>query len=123
VPAAAAAAPTRRERATTPHTGATAVEKDGTVTIAAATHGGLAYTATRATASAGSITFTMRNASGIEHNLAIQRGAKWTVLGATDTTSSGTDSISLELKPGSYTFFCQVNDHRAAGMSGTLTVQ
>ena len=65
----------------------------------------------------------MTNASGIEHNLAIQRGAKWTVLGATDTTSSGTDSITLKLKPCSYTFFCQVDDHCAAGMWGTLTVQ
>jgi uncharacterized cupredoxin-like copper-binding protein len=29
----------------------------------------------------------------------------------------------VNLKAGTYTFYCQVPGHRAAGMSGTLTVK
>ena len=67
----------------------------------------------------------MTNASGVDHNLAIQEGtgASGPILGATTISSSGTHSITLNLKPGTYTFFCQVPGHRAAGMFGTLTVK
>jgi uncharacterized cupredoxin-like copper-binding protein len=30
--------------------------------------------------------------------------------------------VSLTLKPGTYTFYCPVAGHRAAGMEGTLEV-
>jgi uncharacterized cupredoxin-like copper-binding protein len=36
------------------------------------------------------------------------------------------DSTTLDLtdvKPGTYTFYCSVDAHKAAGMEGTLTVQ
>jgi uncharacterized cupredoxin-like copper-binding protein len=45
------------------------------------------------------------------------------VLAASSFISKGTTSITLNLKPGTYTFFCQVPGHRAAGMFGTLTVK
>jgi uncharacterized cupredoxin-like copper-binding protein len=44
-------------------------------------------------------------------------------VGSTPISASGTHSITVNLKPGTYTFFCQVPGHRAAGMSGTLTVK
>ncbi|MBW3577042.1 MAG: cupredoxin domain-containing protein [Actinobacteria bacterium] len=33
-----------------------------------------------------------------------------------------TDAGSIELQPGTYTFYCDVPGHRPAGMEGTLTV-
>jgi uncharacterized cupredoxin-like copper-binding protein len=44
------------------------------------------------------------------------------VLGATPTFSGGSRTLTLNLKPGTYTFYCTVPGHRAAGMEGTLTV-
>jgi len=64
----------------------------------------------------------MRNMSGVMHNLAIQSGTSGPVLAHTEFQTDGTASFSVELKPGTYTFFCQAPGHRAAGMFGTLTV-
>ena len=35
----------------------------------------------------------------------------------------GTQSKKIDLKPGTYTFYCSIAGHRAAGMEGTLTVK
>jgi mono/diheme cytochrome c family protein len=104
---------------------APAVEKNGMLAFFANPTGQLAYTVKAATATAGPITITMTNKSGVPHNLAIQvgTGPTGTILGHTPIAASGTHSITLNLKPGTYTFFCQVPGHRAAGMYGTLTVK
>jgi mono/diheme cytochrome c family protein len=103
--------------------GPPAVEKDGKLAIAANPAGQLLYTVKAASATAGQITISMTNMSGIGHNLAIQQGTSGPVLGATKVASSGTETLQLNLKAGTYTFFCQVPGHRAAGMYGTLTVK
>jgi len=100
-----------------------AVEKNGKLAISANPTGQLAYTVKAASASAGAVTISMTNMSGVPHNLAIQQGTSGSILGATPVSASGTHSITLNLKPGTYTFFCQVPGHRAAGMFGTLTVK
>jgi uncharacterized cupredoxin-like copper-binding protein len=35
----------------------------------------------------------------------------------------GKSTATVTVKPGTYTFFCPVDGHRAAGMTGTLTVK
>jgi uncharacterized cupredoxin-like copper-binding protein len=35
----------------------------------------------------------------------------------------GTSTVTVALKPGTYTYYCPVPGHRKAGMEGTLTVQ
>ena len=45
------------------------------------------------------------------------------VVGASPFTAKGLATVNVTLKPGTYTFFCQVPGHRQAGMEGTLTVK
>ena len=103
--------------------GPPAVEKNGKLAFAANPAGQLAYTVNKASATAGQVTISMSNASGVPHNLAIQQGTSGAVLQHTNVATTGTQTISLNLKPGTYTFFCQVPGHRAAGMYGTLVVK
>jgi mono/diheme cytochrome c family protein len=105
--------------------GKPAVEKSGKLNIAASPTGQLAYTTNKATATAGPVTITMANMSGVTHNLAVQvgTGSSGPILGATKFISKGASSVTVNLKPGKYIFFCQVPGHRQAGMEGTLTVK
>jgi plastocyanin len=106
-----------------PGAGKPAVEKAGKLELEANPQGQLAYTAAKATASAGKVTISLKNVSGVTHNVAIQSGTSGPVLGATPIEAKGDSSISVSLKPGTYTYFCQVPGHRQAGMVGTLTVK
>jgi plastocyanin len=108
-----------------PGAGKPAVEQGGKLQIDADPGGQLAYVTNKATATTGSVTITMGNNSGVDHNLAIQSGTgpSGPVLGATKIIPKGSASASFNLKPGTYTFFCEVPGHRQAGMEGTLTVK
>jgi uncharacterized cupredoxin-like copper-binding protein len=66
------------------------------------------------------VTINLTNASPVEHNVQIIQGS--TAIGSTPTFTGGSKSVTVQLKPGTYTFFCSVPGHRQAGMEGTLTV-
>ncbi len=111
-----------------PGAGKPAVEKAGKLEIDANPSGQLAYTTTKAEASAGAVTIVMANMSGVMHNIAVEPGengatAKVATVAASKFISKGSTSVTVNLKPGKYTFFCQAPGHRAAGMYGTLTVK
>ncbi len=113
----------------TPGAGKPAEEKAGKLEIDANPEGQLAYKANKATASAGAVTISMANMSGVSHNIAIEEGtggatpAGKPLLGASAFITKGMTTLSVTLKAGTYTFFCQAPGHRAAGMWGTLTVK
>jgi plastocyanin len=88
--------------------------------LAANPTGLLSYNTKQLSAKAGAVTIEMANMSPLEHNVTVAQGS--TVLGATPTFKGGTRSLTLALKPGTYTFYCSVPGHRQAGMEGTLTV-
>lgn len=98
----------------------TAVEKGGTLTIPADPSGALAFAFGKATGTAGPVTVSMPNPSPVQHNIAITGPAtgKGPVIG-----KGATSSFKVTLKPGTYTFLCQVPGHAAGGMKGTLTVK
>ncbi len=112
-----------------PGAGKPAEEKAGKLAIDANPEGQLAYTTNKASASSGPVTIEMSNMSGVMHNIAVEPGtggatpAGKPLLGASTFVTKGTASVTVNLKPGTYTFFCQAPGHRAAGMWGTLTVK
>jgi len=84
--------------------------------------GSLAYTTTEATAKAGKVEVEFDNPQGLTHDVAIE-DSNGEVVGKTELIDSGSDSTTVDLQPGAYTFFCTVPGHREAGMEGTLTVK
>ena len=84
--------------------------------------GQLKFDTSTLTAKAGRVSIKFTNGSPVPHNLTIESSSGQT-LGATPTFSGGSKMLSATLRPGIYTFFCAVPGHRAAGMSGMLTVQ
>jgi plastocyanin len=88
--------------------------------LAANPAGQLAYDTKQLSAKAGTVTIEMTNMSPIEHDVAVSEGSK--ILGQTPVFAGGSKSVTVKLKPGTYTFFCTVPGHRQAGMEGTLTV-
>lgn len=91
--------------------------------IVAEDKAGLKFDTSELTASAGEVTITMDNpdGNGMPHDVAIEGGAVDEV--GEVVQPGGTSEVSADLKPGTYTFYCSVGQHRQAGMEGTLTVQ
>jgi plastocyanin len=92
-----------------------------TVDISTPPGSDLAYEQSDANATAGSVTINFDNQQSLQHDVKVEDsgGAE---LGGTDLVSSGTATATVDLQPGSYTFFCSVPGHRDGGMEGTLNV-
>jgi plastocyanin len=70
----------------------------------------------------GKFTFAVRNAGKISHDLVVSGPG---VTGAAKTPlikGGGTAKLTVTLAAGSYTLYCSVPGHRAAGMSAKFTV-
>jgi len=98
-----------------------ASEKAGALEIDADPTGQLKFLASSASGTAGKVTLRMKNASSVPHDIAI-KGAGLNQVGAI-VSGGGTSMVTATLKPGTYTFYCSVDGHEAAGMKGTLTVK
>jgi plastocyanin len=84
--------------------------------------GNLAFTSDNITAKAGKDTVNFTNSSPVPHDVKIE-DENGEEVGGTEVTQEGSDSAEVELKPGTYTYFCSIPGHRQAGMEGTLTVK
>jgi plastocyanin len=92
------------------------------IDIEADPSGSLAFTTDEATAKAGKDTVNFTNSSPVPHDVRIE-DAGGEDIGGTEVINGGSESATVDLKPGEYTFFCSVPGHRQAGMEGTLTVK
>ena len=112
--------------ATTPASGSatTAAAAGGSskVTLSADPGGALKFDKSTLNAKSGKVTVTMINpkSATAPHGIAIE-GNGVDKDGPT-VQPGGTSKVTLDLKPGTYSFYCPVPGHEAAGMKGTLTV-
>ena len=107
---------------TAPAAGGGAAGGASTVDISTPSGSDLAFDQTDATAKAGSVTIDFDNKQALSHDVAVS-DSSGQELGKTDLVSSGTASTTVDLQPGTYTFYCTVPGHKEAGMEGTLTVK
>jgi plastocyanin len=107
---------------TTTTTGGGAAGKGTTVKLSAEANA-VAYDTTKLAAkSAGQVTIDFDNPSAVTHDVCLE-GPTGDQIGCSETISQSTASVSESLDAGKYTFYCSVDEHRAAGMEGTLTVK
>ncbi|HEX6667623.1 MAG TPA: plastocyanin/azurin family copper-binding protein [Solirubrobacterales bacterium] len=84
--------------------------------------GALAFTEKNVSSAPGETTVEFNNPSSVPHNVEIESADGEDVV-ETDVITGGSETAKADLKPGTYTFFCEVAGHREAGMEGTLTVK
>ncbi|MGE0067664.1 MAG: plastocyanin/azurin family copper-binding protein [Solirubrobacterales bacterium] len=91
------------------------------IDISAVEGSDLAYEQKSVDAAAGKVTVNFTNPQAIPHDVDIEDSSGEDV-GETDLISEDSTSVEVDLKPGTYTFFCSVPGHREAGMEGTINV-
>jgi plastocyanin len=93
-----------------------------TLQLAADPTGQLKFDKKSLTAAAGKVTIKFSNSAPVPHNVTIASSGA-SVVGATPTFQGGSKTLTVQLKAGTYTFYCSVPGHRQAGMQGTLIVK
>ena len=88
--------------------------------LASPSDGSLKFDKTTLDAKAGTVTINYDNPSTTAHAVAIEGNG---VEQSSQTVTASKTSVTADLKPGTYTFYCPVPGHRQAGMEGTLTVK
>jgi plastocyanin len=92
-----------------------------TIKVAAPADGSLKFDQSTLSAKAGKVTFDFSNPSSVPHAFSVEGNG---VEETTDTvTGSDAPALTVDLKPGTYDYYCPVDGHRAAGMEGKLTVK
>jgi plastocyanin len=104
-----------------PANGNGAAGEGGTLEIAADGND-LAYTTGDLETEAGTVTIEFDNPSNIDHDVRIE-DSSGNDLGGTEIITESSTTAEVDLEPGTYTYYCSVAGHRAAGMEGTLTVE
>jgi uncharacterized cupredoxin-like copper-binding protein len=115
------AAPTTTQAQTTTTPAPAKGGGGSTLKLSADPGGNLKFDKSSLSAKAGKVTLAMSNPASVPHAIAV-KGSGVTKAGDT-VGNGGTSTISVDLKPGKYEFYCPVPGHEQAGMKGTLTVK
>ena len=91
-----------------------------TVEVSSPKDGALKFDQSELSAKAGKVTFTYTNPSQVPHGFEVEGNG---VEEETEVITASDASVTVDLKPGTYTYYCPVGQHREAGMEGTLTVE
>jgi plastocyanin len=100
-------------------------EAQGTETLELSSpeDGGLSFEPAELEAASGEVTLDYTNPSAVTHNVALE-DSNGELLGEGELVTDGdVSTVSTELEPGDYTYFCAVAGHREGGMEGPLTVE
>jgi plastocyanin len=81
----------------------------------------IAYDKKALSSKPGQVTIDFENPAQVSHDVAIAKGSE--EIAKSDLIAQSKTSVTADLAPGSYVFFCTVPGHREAGMQGTLTVK
>jgi len=114
------------EPATTPEPAAEATEEPAdsgggeAVKVSSPADGALKFDQSELTAKAGKVTFTYTNPSQVPHAFEVEGNG---VEGETETIMESDASVTVDLEPGTYRYYCPVGQHADAGMEGELTVE
>lgn len=91
------------------------------LTLSADPGGALRFDKATLSANAGEVTITMDNPSDLPHAVEVE-GNGVEEVGET-VMKGGASTVTAELEPGTYEYYCPVGNHEAEGMKGTLTVR
>jgi uncharacterized cupredoxin-like copper-binding protein len=94
-----------------------------TLKLSADPNGAIKFDTSTLQAKAGQVTVQMTNpsSSGIEHGIAVEGNG--VDQDGQIVQPGGTSTVSVNLKPGTYEFYCPFDSHKQQGMTGTLTVK
>ena len=82
----------------------------------------IAYDTKSLSSKPGKVTIDFSNPAPIQHDVAIAQGSRELAKSKLISNNAST-SVSVDLAPGKYVFYCTVPGHRQAGMQGTLNVK
>ena len=94
-----------------------------TLKLSADPSGAIKFNTTSLQAKAGKVTLQMTNpsSSGLEHGIAVEGNG--VDQDGQIVQPGNTSTLTVNLKPGKYEFYCPFDSHKQQGMEGTLTVK
>jgi plastocyanin len=99
--------------------GSSGASTSGALTLTADPGGAISWKPGDLSASAGNVTIKLVNDSDVPHAVEVEGNG---VEEESETVTGGETELTVDLKPGTYEYYCPVDEHKAQGMEGTLTV-
>jgi plastocyanin len=90
------------------------------LTLTADPGGAISWEPGELSAPAGQVSIELVNQSSVPHAVEVEGNG---VEEESETVTGANTTLTVDLEPGEYVFYCPVGEHRQNGMEGTLTVE